>query len=263
VHALAHQINASLGNVGKTVFYTDPIEPNPAVQQQSIAQLMDDIIGKKVEMLFILGGNPAYTAPADAGFQQNLANVSLTVHLASHFNETSAFCQWHINEAHYLESWGDVRAEDGTISVIQPLIAPLYGGKSAYEVLAAIGPNPDQSSYEIVRAYWQQQNKGADFELFWRRTVHDGFMANTALPVKNVAPKNAGGSPASTQAASAQALQPRRGRSRSTSVPIRRSTTGGLATTPGCRRSPSRCRRSPGTTACGSVQNSPRSCTSR
>jgi MoCo/4Fe-4S cofactor protein with predicted Tat translocation signal len=212
VHALAHEINAALGNVGKTVFYTDPIEPNPAIQQQSIAQLMDDIIGKKVEMLFILGGNPAYTAPADAGFQQNLANVPLTVHLASHFNETSAFCQWHINEAHYLESWGDVRAEDGTISVIQPLIAPLYGGKSAYEVLAAIGPNPDQSSYEIVRAYWQQQNKSGDFELFWRRTVHDGFMANTALPAKSVTLKNAGGSPASTQAVSAQASQPPAGK---------------------------------------------------
>jgi len=201
VHALAHQINAALGNVGKTVFYTDPVEPNPVIQQQSIAQLMEDMVAKRVEMLFILGGNPAYTAPADAGFEQNLANVPTTVHLATHFNETSAFCQWHVNEAHYLESWGDVRAEDGTVSVIQPLIAPLYGGKSAYEMLAALGPNPDQSGYEIVRAYWQQQNKGGDFELFWRRTVHDGFMSNSALPPKNVAAKTmvASATPAETQ----------------------------------------------------------------
>src|SRR5512142_1818073 len=84
VHALAHQINAALGNVGKTVFYTDPIEPNPAIQQQSIAELMSDIVAKRVEMLFIIGGNPAYNAPADAGFVQNLANVPTTVHLASH-----------------------------------------------------------------------------------------------------------------------------------------------------------------------------------
>jgi molybdopterin-containing oxidoreductase family iron-sulfur binding subunit len=207
VHALAHQINAALGNVGKTVFYTDPVEPNPAIQQHSIADLMSDIVAKRVEMLFIIGGNPAYNAPADAGFVQNLANVPTTVHLASHFNETSAFCQWHVNEAHYLESWGDVRAEDGTVSIVQPLIAPLYAGKSAYELVAALGPNPDQSGYEIVRAYWQQQYKGPDFELFWRRTVHDGFMANTALPAKNVASKAAGAAPASTQAAQAGKIE--------------------------------------------------------
>ena len=196
VHALAHQLNAALGNIGKTVFYTDPLEPNPAIQRQSIAELMDDINAKRVEVLLILGGNPVYNAPADAGFEQNLAKVVLRVHLGHHFNETAALCHWHIPEAHFLESWSDARAEDGTISIVQPLIAPLYGGKSAHEVVAALGANPEQSSYEAVRAYWQAQHKGTDFELWWRRAVHDGFIAGSALPPRSVTPRRIEPSPA-------------------------------------------------------------------
>jgi MoCo/4Fe-4S cofactor protein with predicted Tat translocation signal len=181
VHALAHAMNAALGNVGRTVIYTDPVEAFPAVQSQSLGQLMEDVVAKRVDTLLILGGNPVYNAPADAGFGENIGTIPLRIHLGHYFNETAGYCYWHVPEAHYLESWGDARAYDGTVSVIQPLIAPLYDGKTACEVLAAFGPNPEQSSYEVVRAYWQSQHPAADFETVWRRMLHDGFMANTAL----------------------------------------------------------------------------------
>src|SRR5262249_32284758 len=98
----------------------------------------------------------------------------------------SQLCHWHVPEAHCLESWGDTRAFDGTVTIMQPLIAPLYNGKSAYEVLAALTARPELSSYEIVRAYWQSKNPGAGFETFWRQSVHDGFVANSALPPKTM-----------------------------------------------------------------------------
>jgi MoCo/4Fe-4S cofactor protein with predicted Tat translocation signal len=138
VHALAHAINAKLGNIGKTVFYTDPIDANPINQTDSIKDLVADMRAGKVDMLFILGGNPAYDAPADLGFADALKNtdIPVRVHLGLYQDETAELCQWHVNEAHYLESWGDARAYDGTASIVQPLIAPLYDGKSAYELLA-------------------------------------------------------------------------------------------------------------------------------
>jgi len=214
VHALAHQLNAALGNVGKTVFYTEPLEPEPTIQRDSIAALMDDLRANKVDMLLILGGNPVYNAPADAGFAQHIEKVETRIHVGQFFNETAAYCHWHVNESHYLEAWSDARAHDGTVSIMQPLIAPLYGGKSQHEILAALGPNPEQSSYEIVRQYWQTQHAGGDFEMFWRRSLHDGFVATgctknppgypcTGLAARFVTPKSTGESPASTRPAAA------------------------------------------------------------
>ncbi len=215
VHALAHELNARLGNVGKTVFYTEPIEPDPQIHTQSLAALMEDIVAKRVDVLLILGGNPVFDAPADAGFAQNISSVPLRIHVGTHFNETAEYCHWHINQAHYLESWSDVRAHDGTASIIQPLIAPLYGGKTAHEVLAAFTANPDQSSYEIVRAYWEQRFGGTKpssqagasagnpaFEKFWRRALHDGFVADTALKPITVSLKAKAGEGARAPSAS-------------------------------------------------------------
>ncbi len=124
---LAHAINANLGNVGKTVFYTDPVDANPVNQTESLKDLVADMRAGKVDLLVILGGNPAYDAPADFGFADALKNtkIPLRVHLGLYQNETAELCQWHINEAHYLEAWGDSRAYDGTASIVQPLIAPL------------------------------------------------------------------------------------------------------------------------------------------
>jgi len=193
VHALAHAINAKLGNVGKTVFYTDPVDANPINQIDSIKDLVADMRAGKVDMLFILGGNPAYDAPADLNFADALknTNIPMRVHLGLYQDETAELCQWHVNEAHYLESWGDARAYDGTVSIVQPLIAPLYGGKSAYELTALLAGQAEATGHEIVQGYWQRQHPGADFDAFWRKSLHDGWIEGTAFTPKAVTLKSA------------------------------------------------------------------------
>jgi molybdopterin-containing oxidoreductase family iron-sulfur binding subunit len=187
VHAIAHLINQSLGNVGRTVVYTEPAEAEPVDQLASLRELTDAMDAGRVDVLLILGGNPAYTTPADLRFEERMAKVGLRIHLGLYDDETSALCHWHVPEAHYLESWGDARAFDGTITLCQPLIAPLYTGKSALEVLASLSSAPDRSGYDILRAYWQRaRGKGPAFEQFWRVALHDGFVADTASPVVQV-----------------------------------------------------------------------------
>jgi MoCo/4Fe-4S cofactor protein with predicted Tat translocation signal len=191
VHAMAHAMNVKLGNVGKTVFYTGPADANPINQAESVKDLVGDINSGKVDLLVILGGNPAYDAPSDLDFANLLKSnkAPLRVHLGLYQNETAELCQWHINLAHELESWGDARAYDGTVSIIQPLIAPLYGGKSESEFLALLSGQPDATSYDLVRAYWQEQHTGADFEAFWRKSLHDGWVEGTTFTPKQVAMK--------------------------------------------------------------------------
>ncbi|HEV2912779.1 MAG TPA: TAT-variant-translocated molybdopterin oxidoreductase [Pyrinomonadaceae bacterium] len=157
VHALAHAMNDALGNTGKTVIYTDPIEAFPEDQMQSLRALVADMNAGQVETLVILGGNPVYNAPADLSFGESLNKVALRVHLSVYKDETSELCHWHIPEAHYLESWGDTRAHDGTATIIQPLIAPLYGGRTAHELLSVFSTQTDRTAYDILRSYWQGQ----------------------------------------------------------------------------------------------------------
>ncbi|HKY03483.1 MAG TPA: TAT-variant-translocated molybdopterin oxidoreductase, partial [Blastocatellia bacterium] len=156
VHALAHSINQVLGNVGTTVVHTDPIQANPTDDLASISELARDLDSGSVDLLLIVGSNPVYTAPVDLNFAERILKARTRIHSSLYKDETSELCQWHIPEAHYLESWSDVRAYDGTISIIQPLIEPLYNGKTAHEVIAAFSDQPERSSYEIVRAYWQR-----------------------------------------------------------------------------------------------------------
>jgi molybdopterin-containing oxidoreductase family iron-sulfur binding subunit len=225
VHAMAHAMNEALGNVGKTVFYTEPVEARPEDHTQSLRALVNDIDGGRVKMLVMLGGNPVYTTPADLKLDQSRMNkVNLRVHLSLYKDETSELCHWHVPEAHYLEAWSDTRSYDGTVSIIQPLIQPLYNGKSAHELLAVFSNQFDRRGYDIVREFWQgqmagggiQQNQPAagnnqpqntvgkqalnfankpilaapllnattDFEMAWRKAVHDGFIANTATKLK-------------------------------------------------------------------------------
>src|SRR6185369_3232713 len=157
VHADAHRINEALGNVGNTIVYTDPVEANPADGNASLRELVGDINPGQVDVLLILGGNPVYDAPADVEFAAAIRKVPLRIHLSLYKDETSELCQWHIPEAHYLESWSDTRAYDGTVSIIQPLIAPLYSGRTAHEVLAAFLNEPERPGYEIVRDYWSKR----------------------------------------------------------------------------------------------------------
>ena len=155
VHALAHAMNAALANTGQTVLYTDSVEPHPVDQVQSIRELAAAMAGGQVDTLVVIGGNPVYTAPADLRFEEQMNKVRVRVHLSSHANETSAVSHWQIPEAHFLEAWSDARAFDGTVSIVQPLIAPLYGGRSAHEVLATLSDRPERTGYQIVREFWQ------------------------------------------------------------------------------------------------------------
>ncbi|HEY0407120.1 MAG TPA: TAT-variant-translocated molybdopterin oxidoreductase, partial [Pyrinomonadaceae bacterium] len=278
VHALAHAMNEALGNVGQTVIYTEPVEFTPANfngQAQSLRELVKDLNDGVVELLVVVGGNPVYNAPADLDFLKSFQKAKLRAHLSLHKDETSEYSHWHIPATHYLESWSDARSYDGTVSIIQPLIAPLYEGRTAHELLAVFSNQFDRKGYDIVRDFWQGQMTGgsgansrgaavptagttpatprpagkqpsptatpapqgpaanaqpnanatpnnggsntgnnasanggnasasggngngmrapliaqrlaspADFEAAWRKAVHDGFIANTAAPVK-------------------------------------------------------------------------------
>jgi molybdopterin-containing oxidoreductase family iron-sulfur binding subunit len=188
VHAFVHAVNQALGNVGRTVFYSDPVDANPINQTDSIKDLVADMRAGKVDALFIMGGNPAYDAPADLGFADALknTNIPLRVHLGLYQDETAELCHWHLNEAHYLESWGDTRAYDGTVSIVQPMIAPLYNGKSVYELTALLAGQAEATGHEVVQSYWKKQHAGSDFDAFWRKSLHDGWIEGTTFAPKSV-----------------------------------------------------------------------------
>jgi MoCo/4Fe-4S cofactor protein with predicted Tat translocation signal len=207
LHALAHAMNQALGNVGKTVFYTDSVDANPVNRGESLKALTDDMRAGKVDLLLILGGNPAYDAPAELEFASALRSnaVNLKVFLGTHRNETAELCQWHVPEAHYLEAWSDARTYDGTVSIIQPLIEPLYGGKSAHEIIAILAGQSGLTGHDLVQQYWQKQHAGADFDEFWRKSLHDGWISGTSFAPKNATMK-ASGMPA-PQAESSNAIE--------------------------------------------------------
>jgi Fe-S-cluster-containing dehydrogenase component len=195
VHALAHAMNMALGNVGATLYYTEPVEAHPVNYLESLRELCADIDAGKVETLLILGSNPVYTAPHDFDFaskisldaKTNRKKVALTVQVSPYYDETSDYCDWHIGESHYLETWSDARAFDGTVSVVQPLIAPLYRTRSAREVLAAFSDKPGISDYDALRDRLKVAYPSADFDKFWRKTLNDGVIAGSAYA--HVTPK--------------------------------------------------------------------------
>lgn len=186
VHALAQAMNLALGNVGTTLVYTAPAPFNPLSQIQSLRHLAADMAAGKVDTLVMLGGNPAYSTPADLAFAEHLSKVNLSVYLGLYRDETAVRSDWHIPATHYLESWGDARAFNGTISILQPLIAPLYQGKSDHELLAVLLGQGAQSSYDIVREYWQTRWPQSEFETIWNRVLQKGFIEGTALPPKAI-----------------------------------------------------------------------------
>ncbi|HKV03926.1 MAG TPA: TAT-variant-translocated molybdopterin oxidoreductase [Candidatus Acidoferrales bacterium] len=190
VHALVHAMNAALGNVGKTVVYTESIEANPVHQLESLRDLVKDLNDGQVELLVILGGNPVYDAPADFDFLSALQKARLRVHHGLYNDETAELCHWHVPAAHSLESWSDGRAYDGTVGIVQPLIAPLYDGHTAHELIALFTGDAGKSGHDLVRSYWQSQRPEKDkaFEALWETSLHDGLIAGTALPAISVTP---------------------------------------------------------------------------
>jgi molybdopterin-containing oxidoreductase family iron-sulfur binding subunit len=189
VHALAHAINGALSNVGNTLYYTEPVEANPVNQLESLRELCADIDAGKVETLLIVGCNPVYDTPHDLDFVAKLRKVHNTVQLSTHFDETAQHCKWHVGESHFLETWGDARAFDGTVTVIQPLIAPLYYTRSAHDVIAAFSDKPGVTAYNAVRDRLKASNPDVDFEKFWRKTLNDGVVANSAYAPLSVISK--------------------------------------------------------------------------
>jgi molybdopterin-containing oxidoreductase family iron-sulfur binding subunit len=189
VHALAHAMNQALGNAGKTVIYTDPVEAEPVDQLSSLRELAKDMAAGTVETLVILGGNPVYNAPADLMFRDHLNKVHLRIHSGLYEDETSELCHWHLPEAHPYEAWGDARAYDGTVTIMQPLIAPLYAGRPRLQILAALNGESTKTDHELVHEYWQSRRSGAEFESFWKKSLHDGFVAGSELPPRTVALK--------------------------------------------------------------------------
>ncbi len=181
---LAAAINEKLGNAGKTVIYTEPVELDAVDNLQSIKDLVGDMRAGQVDVLIILDGvNPVYTAPVDLDFAAALKQVKTTIHHGLYLDETAEYCHWHLPGTHALEAWGDARAFDGTASLTQPLIEPLYGGKSAIEVMAILLGHGEATGYDLVRATWNGKLPGGgDPEVAWRKALHDGVIPGTEQP---------------------------------------------------------------------------------
>jgi len=178
VHALIHLMNAALGNVGKTVDHVaEPDEDRPT-HVEAIRALSAEMTVGKVDTLVLLGGNPAFDAPADVDFSENMSRVKTAMHLSLFDNETSVLCDWSLPRAHAFEAWGDARAFDGTHGLTQPLIAPLYGGKTPMELISLL-VGEEKTGYDILRETLRRQHDTADFEKIWRRALHDGLVAGS------------------------------------------------------------------------------------
>ncbi len=197
-HALVFAINEVLGNVDETLYYTAPLAAEPVTQVESLRELTDAMAAGEVELLFIIDANPVYDAPADFEFGQHLRNVDLRIRMGLYEDETSALCQWHVPSLHSLEAWRDARAYDGSVTLTQPLIEPLYDDRSPYQLFAALLGQPGLLDHDVVRSYWQaaladdeedgedDDEDGGAFEQFWRETLFVGVMAESALPAKAV-----------------------------------------------------------------------------
>jgi MoCo/4Fe-4S cofactor protein with predicted Tat translocation signal len=185
VHALAHAINAKLGNIGSTVHLTAPIDATPTEHAASLRELAADMHAGKVSLLVVIGANPLYDAPAELDLAGAFDKVGTRVHVGSHEDETSQQSHWHVPQSHYLESWSDLRAYDGSVTIVQPLIRPLYPTRSAHEVLAVLAGNSGKPILDVIKDHWAADPLFASdtsFEATWQKALHDGLLPGTALP---------------------------------------------------------------------------------
>ncbi|HWL11138.1 MAG TPA: TAT-variant-translocated molybdopterin oxidoreductase [Planctomicrobium sp.] len=181
---IGHLINQELGSIGKTVTFV----PDPAkiegLEPGSISDLVTGIDAKEIGTLLILGGDPVFTAPRQLKFGEKLKTVPFAVYHGFHDDATAKASLWHTPSTHYLEEWGDTRSDDGTVAIIQPLIRPLYEGRSAHELLNLLAGRP-QSGYEAVRSFWQDKLDGSD-PVSWEKMLHDGVVKGTAFEAASV-----------------------------------------------------------------------------
>ncbi len=206
VHAVAHAMNDLLGNAGQTVTYMPTPEAVASEQHAAMRQLVVDMNAGRVQALLMIGeANPVFTAPADWKFGEALKKVALRAHSGLFYDETAELCQWHVPSTHYLEMWSDARSLDGTVSIVQPLLQPMNGGKSPHEVVATLSDRAERNGYDVVREYWTAEAAGAasviqagapagtmaapavTFEKQWRRWLHDGYLDGSAFAASTVA----------------------------------------------------------------------------
>jgi molybdopterin-containing oxidoreductase family iron-sulfur binding subunit len=184
--ALVHAINEKLGAIGKTVTLLEDPTVGDISHGQAIAALASEIIGGQFTTVLILGGNPVYDAPMDLNFSAALAKVPVSIHLSLYENETSHACKWHLPRAHFLESWGDARAWDGTAGIVQPLIMPLYEGKSPIEVLAMVTGDSITDGHEIVKRIWAGMLDKTGFDLALRKVIESGLLKGSQFKAADV-----------------------------------------------------------------------------
>ena len=182
VHALVHALNGALGNGGHSVEYFDSPEPLES-SQDALHTLLAAMQADAVDTLLVLDGNPAYATPRALGFAELLARVPRSIHLGLYHDETARCCSWHLPRAHALEAWSDLRAFDGTASIVQPVIAPLYRGRSSHEVLAQLLGATVSDGLGIVRATWRDRLDDAA----WQRSLREGVIAGSAPPARALA----------------------------------------------------------------------------
>jgi molybdopterin-containing oxidoreductase family iron-sulfur binding subunit len=218
VHQIARAMNEALGNAGVTVTYAADVQARPTDGYASLAELAQAMDAGQVQMLVILGGNPVFTAPADLNFTQGMSKVGLIAYHSLYVDETAHLSHWNLPAAHALESWGDGRSYDGTVTLMQPLIAPMYEGRSAHEMLALFTTQADRRGMAIVKDYWtgayssggewtMQYPDGAVFanaDAFWKRALHDGFIPGTAVAEGGPATPFSGAAPGAAPSSSAQ-----------------------------------------------------------
>ncbi|MBO0751703.1 MAG: 4Fe-4S dicluster domain-containing protein [Bradyrhizobiaceae bacterium] len=177
VHALVHWINARLS---APIDLIEPVDPVHDGHGQSLKALAQDLAAGNVETLIIIGANPAYDSPDPLRLGDLIAAVPFSAHLGLYTDETAMRCRWRLPMSHPLESWSDLRAFEGTASVVQPLIRPLYDSRTAHELLAVLLGEVSPSSHDIVMSHWRARSGSNDFATWWREVLHDGVVADTA-----------------------------------------------------------------------------------
>ena len=198
VHLLAHAINAVLdAKASAIVKYILPLQTKPGDRAAEFKTLVEEMKAGQVEVLIMSGVNPVYDAHADLEFANALDAVKgkkgVVVHHGLYQDETSheKYINYHIPAAHFFEAWGDVRGHDGTISIQQPLIAPLYAGKSLLELVAQLLEQPSTDGLNLVEAtarkFFDEKIKSGKFEDYWQKALREGVLAGSAYPAEEVA----------------------------------------------------------------------------
>lgn len=182
VHALGAWMNLALGNTDVCTYSTAPVLVELGASGQTFAALVTEMQNGAVDTLVMLGVNPVYSAPGDQAFAQAMGRVPSSIHLGMHFDETSEQANWFVPELHYLESWGDARAYDGTPSIVQPLIRPLFGGHSSAEIVALLAGTAVPNIYDLLQEFWRARLGNRDFAAFWDSSLRRGVIAGSESP---------------------------------------------------------------------------------